>query len=258
MQTDSDVKPTEANRQLSDELITLIESFSERRHHSKADSEHQWPASRLTQCEMTALRRISNRVGRPVNQLIRESVEVYVQLIETEACGTNVEEQTRPIALSSAIDMACYQAMSNKESDANETLEGIHTQLELLNQTLEDLQIDVQWALRNIVHHFTQQSSPPQRQLAADPDQQAMLLLRDLIGAPELKQSNVCDATRDTLEKILGKLSSSASTVEQKQPKVAEQNEDKDETEKPAIEKGPAGVTRKQDEGEAVDDGLLF
>ena len=252
------MKQSESDQGPSETLNDLIQSFGERKHWAKADSEHQWPASRLTQCEMTALRRISNRVGRPVNQLIRESVEVYVQLIETEACGTNVEEQTRPIALSSAIDMACYQAMSNKESDANETLEGIHTQLELLNQTLEDLQIDVQWALRNIVHHITQQSSPPQRQPATDPDQQAMLLLRDLIGAPELQQSNVCDATRDTLEKILGKLSSSASTVEQKQSKVAEQNEDNDETAKPAIEKDPAGATRKQDEREAVDDGLLF
>lgn len=258
MQTDLDVNPTESNRRLSDELITLIESFSERRHHSAADSEHQWPASRLTQCEMTALRRISNRVGRPVNQLIRESVEVYVQLIETEACGTNAEEQTRPIALSSVINVACCQAMSNKESDANETLEGIHTQLELLNQTLEDLQVDVQWALRNIVHHFAQQSSPPQARPAADPDQQAMLLLRDLIGAPELQQSEVCDSTRNTLEKILAKLSPPAGTVEQEQARVAEQSEDNDETAKPATARDPAGVSQKQGEGKAVDDGLLF
>ena len=100
---------------------------------------------------MTALRRLSNQVGRPVNQLIRESVEVYVRLMEAESNVIAEDQQTQSITWSSAIDMACCQVMGNTESNSNETLEEIHTQLQLQNQTLDDLQSDVQWGLRNIV-----------------------------------------------------------------------------------------------------------
>ena len=217
------MKQSESDQGPSETLNDLIQSFGERKHWAKADSEHQWPASRLTNNEMTALRRLSNQVGRPVNQLIRESVVVYVRLMEAESNVIAKEKQTQSITWISAIDMACCQAMGNTESNSNETLEEIHTQLQLLNQTLDDLQSDVQWGLRNIVHHLAEPTPNPPPPVA-DSDQQGMLMLRDLISAPELQQAEVCDATRATLENILRKISSNRAD-EPKLAKVAEGND---------------------------------
>ena len=44
------------------------------------EAEHAWPADRLTFDRMTDLRRLSNQLGRPVNQLIREAVTLYVRI----------------------------------------------------------------------------------------------------------------------------------------------------------------------------------
>ena len=217
------MKQSESDQGPSETLNDLIQSFGERKHWAKADSEHQWPASRLTNNEMTALGRVQIQVGRPVNQLIRESVVVYIRRMEAESNVIAKEKQTQSITWISAIDMACCQAMGNTESNSNETLEEIHTQLQLLNQTLDDLQSDIQWGLRNIVHHLAEPTStlPPP---VVDSDQQAMLMLRDLISAPELQQAEVCDATRATLESILHKISGSNRADEPKLAKVAEGN----------------------------------
>ena len=89
-----------------------------------------------------------------------------------------------------------------------ETLDLIHGQLETLNQTLEDLQVDIQWALRNIVHHLADHSPPARRD---EPLQRAgespLHLLRELLTEPELDQSDVSEPTRQTVSKILERLS---------------------------------------------------
>lgn len=45
---------------------------------------YEWPASRLTGENMCRLRLLSNRLKRPVNQLIKEAVESYTLLMLNE------------------------------------------------------------------------------------------------------------------------------------------------------------------------------
>ena len=71
--------PIEEQHSLEDK----IEDWFAKREDIKPtrESEYQWPASRLEHEQMTALRRISNQVGRPVNQLIKEASELYAVVL---------------------------------------------------------------------------------------------------------------------------------------------------------------------------------
>lgn len=251
------MNPEHSNHGLSDTILELMESFAQRNYRSKGDSEHQWPASRLTQDEMTSLRRISNRIGRPVNQLILESVEVYIRLMENYANRSGEERETRAIALESAPGVACCQEMSENESDTNEALEGIHTQLQLLNDTMDSLQSDIQWALRNIVHHIADRNTAQPQQPAAEPDtdQQAMLLLRDLIGAPELQQPDVSASTRATMDNLMRAISPSNGSVSREPVKIAEGQGSVEQPDSNGHHDAPAS---KSGESEEETTGLLF
>ena len=58
------------------------------------ESEYQWPASRLEHDQMTALRRLSNQIGRPINQLIKEAAELYAVVLSHRIADSN--EQPNP------------------------------------------------------------------------------------------------------------------------------------------------------------------
>ena len=45
---------------------------------------YQWPASRLSRHEMARLTIVSNRVKRPLNQLIKEAVDLYATMMLEE------------------------------------------------------------------------------------------------------------------------------------------------------------------------------
>ena len=84
---ESPADPIEEQHSLEDK----IEAWFAKREGIKPtiESEYQWPASRLEHEQMTALRRISNQVGRPVNQLIKEASELYAIVL-----SHRIEEST--------------------------------------------------------------------------------------------------------------------------------------------------------------------
>ena len=80
-----------------------------------------------------------------------------------------------------------------------------------------------------------------------------MLLLRDLIGAPELQQSEVCDSTRVILEQILRRISPQNAPKPQEHAKVAE-GEGSNET-SAAKQRVDTSAKSSQEENK---NGLLF
>ena len=103
-----------------------------------------------------------------------------------------------------------------KGHETTETLDEIRSQLERLNETLEDLQSDIQWALRNIVHHVANAEAQPAAPTPSQSiDRQESILLRDLLFAPELDQDSVSDSTRELLHEIIEKLQPSRARKDQ-------------------------------------------
>ena len=103
-----------------------------------------------------------------------------------------------------------------KGHETTEALEDIRSQLERLNETLEDLQSDIQWALRNIVHHVANAEAQPAAPTPSQSiDRQESILLRDLLLAPELDQDSVSDSTRKLLREIIEKLQPSRARKDQ-------------------------------------------
>ena len=94
-----------------------------------------------------------------------------------------------------------------KGQEKSDALQEIQLQLERLNGTLEDLQSDIQWALRNIVHHVANAEAQPTTPTPAQSiDRQESILLRDLLLVPGLDQDSVSDSTRELLHEIIEKL----------------------------------------------------
>ena len=98
----------------------------------------------------------------------------------------------------------------HRKSSADEALvdvaERLCNELQLLNATLDDLQVDIQWAARNIVGHLSRHDIPSEdvtREPVTNRHSDASLILRDLLACPELRQADLSEATQNVIQRGL-------------------------------------------------------
>jgi hypothetical protein len=73
-------------------------SIQQRLHddeHEQIPSGHQWPASRLSFLDMRRLTYVSNKVKRPINQIIKEAVIAYTTTMIAEI-DAQADEDSSP------------------------------------------------------------------------------------------------------------------------------------------------------------------
>jgi hypothetical protein len=84
--------------------------------------------------------------------------------------------------------------------------ERLCNELQLLNATLDDLQVDIQWAVRNIVGHLSRHDIPSEdgtREPVTRRHPDASLILRDLLACPEFRQIDLSEATQSVVQRGL-------------------------------------------------------
>ena len=66
---------------LHDAIDAWLDRHDGSYNRSKVDAAYQWPASRLAYDDVRRLTIVSNHVKRPINQLIKEAVDLYATVM---------------------------------------------------------------------------------------------------------------------------------------------------------------------------------